>query len=215
MNLYEILGIDKTADAYEIKTAYRSAAQKNHPDKGGDAEEFKKIQHAYEVLSNHENRARYDETGLDHDGPSIHERAMNNVNSKILACLDSVDVDTNNLVILCVHDINRQIAQFDQSIRSTKIKIKKIESAIKRLVRKGLEENTIGATFQGAIKIEEMNILHIEENLQVAHAMLEILNGYEYTTDKAQISEYSQRQNSWFGNPQLSPWQRDREKYRG
>ena len=51
-----MLGISKSADATEIKKAYRKAAIKNHPDKGGDEAKFKECTHAYEVLSDPEKR---------------------------------------------------------------------------------------------------------------------------------------------------------------
>ena len=62
---YKTLGVDKTADAKTIKKAFRKLAVKNHPDKGGDAELFKKISMAYSVLSDKEKREKYDEYGLD------------------------------------------------------------------------------------------------------------------------------------------------------
>lgn len=64
---YEILGIGKSATAAEIKKAYRKKALEYHPDKNpGDkkAEElFKKSAEAYEVLSNPDKKARYDQFG--------------------------------------------------------------------------------------------------------------------------------------------------------
>ena len=60
---YEILGVDKSASKAEIKKAYRNLAKKHHPDKGGDAEKFKEINNAYEVLSDDEKRAQYDQFG--------------------------------------------------------------------------------------------------------------------------------------------------------
>ncbi|MGB5434908.1 MAG: molecular chaperone DnaJ [Maribacter sp.] len=64
---YEILGIGKNATAAEIKKAYRKKALEHHPDKNpGDhkAEElFKKSAEAYEVLSNPDKKARYDQYG--------------------------------------------------------------------------------------------------------------------------------------------------------
>ena len=68
---YDALGVAKNADAAEIKKAYRKAAIKNHPDKGGDPEKFKEVTAAYEVLSDPEKREIYDtygEEGLK-DGP--------------------------------------------------------------------------------------------------------------------------------------------------
>jgi molecular chaperone DnaJ len=64
---YEVLGVGKNAGADEIKKAYRQAALKFHPDKNpGDKsaeEKFKEAAEAYDVLSNPDKRARYDQLG--------------------------------------------------------------------------------------------------------------------------------------------------------
>ena len=63
---YKILGVSKTASEKEIKGAYRKLAREFHPDinKSKDAEaKFKSVNEAYEVLSNPENRKKYDEFG--------------------------------------------------------------------------------------------------------------------------------------------------------
>ena len=61
MNYYETLGINETASQIDIKKAYRSLSLKLHPDKqGGNADEFKKINEAYTVLSDAEKRREYD-----------------------------------------------------------------------------------------------------------------------------------------------------------
>ncbi|MGV0026509.1 molecular chaperone DnaJ [Phormidesmis priestleyi] len=63
---YEILGVSREADKEDIKQAYRRLARKYHPDvnkETGAEERFKEINHAYEVLSEPEMRARYDRFG--------------------------------------------------------------------------------------------------------------------------------------------------------
>ena len=68
---YEVLGVQKNASEDEIKKAFRQLAKKYHPDMHpGDAEceaRFKEVNEAYEVLSDPQNRANYDQCG--HDGP--------------------------------------------------------------------------------------------------------------------------------------------------
>ena len=61
--LYDVLGVDKSADSKTIKKAYRKLAMKHHPDKGGDPEKFKEINAAHEVLSSEEKRELYDKYG--------------------------------------------------------------------------------------------------------------------------------------------------------
>lgn len=60
---YAILGVAKDATEDDIKKAYRKLASQHHPDKGGDAEKFKEVQAAYEVLSDVTKRSSYDARG--------------------------------------------------------------------------------------------------------------------------------------------------------
>ncbi|MCD4735682.1 MAG: molecular chaperone DnaJ [Bacteroidales bacterium] len=66
-DFYEVLGVSKNASEAEIKKAYRQQALKYHPDKNPDdkeaEEKFKIAAEAYEILSNPDKRARYDQYG--------------------------------------------------------------------------------------------------------------------------------------------------------
>lgn len=62
-NYYDILAVSKNATQDEIKKAYRRAAMKHHPDRGGDQSKFKEINEAYQILSNPQKRAQYDQFG--------------------------------------------------------------------------------------------------------------------------------------------------------
>ena len=62
-HLYKVLELDRDASLADIKKAYRRKAMVLHPDKGGDEEEFKKLNEAYEVLSDSEKRQNYDRFG--------------------------------------------------------------------------------------------------------------------------------------------------------
>ena len=60
---YNILGVAKDASPDEIKTAFRKKAHEHHPDKGGDAEKFKELNEAYQVLGDAKKRQQYDQYG--------------------------------------------------------------------------------------------------------------------------------------------------------
>ena len=63
---YEVLGVGRSADEETIKKAYRRMAMRYHPDRNQEEEspeQFKEAKEAYEILSNRERRATYDQTG--------------------------------------------------------------------------------------------------------------------------------------------------------
>ena len=64
---YEVLGLDRKATDDEIKKSFRSMARKFHPDKNPDdpgaEKNFKEVQEAYAILSNPEERRKYDMFG--------------------------------------------------------------------------------------------------------------------------------------------------------
>ena len=77
---YEVLGVDHSASDEVIKKAYRKVAMKYHPDRNpGDSaaeEKFKEASEAYEILSDSQKKAQYDQYGhcLLYTSPSPRDR---------------------------------------------------------------------------------------------------------------------------------------------
>lgn len=71
-NLYEVLGVSKTATSAEIKSQYRKLARKYHPDLNKDdknaAEKFKEVSQAYDILGDKAKRQQYDNNEIDAEG---------------------------------------------------------------------------------------------------------------------------------------------------
>jgi DnaJ homolog subfamily A member 2 len=59
--MYDVLGVPRDASDDDIKKAYKKLAMIHHPDRGGDAEQFKKVSEAYEILSDPEKRREHDQ----------------------------------------------------------------------------------------------------------------------------------------------------------
>jgi molecular chaperone DnaJ len=64
---YNTLGVSKNSTPEDIKNAYKRLARTHHPDRGGNKEEFQKIQQAYETLSDNDKKSQYDNPGNNMD----------------------------------------------------------------------------------------------------------------------------------------------------
>lgn len=60
MDYYSILGVSKNASQDEIRKAYKKQSMQHHPDRGGDEEQFKRVNEAYSTLKDPQKRAEYD-----------------------------------------------------------------------------------------------------------------------------------------------------------
>ena len=84
---YEVLGLDRNAISYDIKRAFRSLARKFHPDKNPDdpdsESKFKEVQEAYAILSNPDEKSKYDRYGHNRPGEPIWPRWLQGVDINI------------------------------------------------------------------------------------------------------------------------------------
>ena len=124
MSHYETLGVESDATAEEIKSGFRRAAAKAHPDKGGSHEAMSKVNKAYQVLSDAQAREHYDATGQ--DGPE----AVDGASEMLMELFDMAITACDGDVVSFVR--GRLAAASDE----LKIKRKECERQITKLSKK-------------------------------------------------------------------------------
>jgi curved DNA-binding protein CbpA len=141
-DLYDILGVSETASKEEIKSAFYAKAKTTHPDQGGDAEEFKKLNFAYEILMDDEKRANYELSG--NMDESLEDRAIQHIISSYVNFCKKYDFEkllyiniTNSIKfeiesnINKIHDFNKNSKKFLKQIskkeKQCEIKNKKLD----------------------------------------------------------------------------------------
>lgn len=126
-DLYNMLDLDENATKEEIKKAYRQKCKKAHPDLGGNAEEFKKISLAYEILIDDDKKFAY-ESGIELK-KDIKQEAIN----YILQEYTQLILNTPHDKLLCTNllkhidkDISIKLNEINKLSRKTKKTIKKL-----------------------------------------------------------------------------------------
>lgn len=138
-NLYDILGVDKEATEQDIKKAYRKKAVKNHPDKGGSSDEFSKIAFAYKVLSDPNERKKYDDTGVTSDTPDEEKAAVEHIKMILNKAISNecqhefmYGFSREGIAGILKKVIKKQIAEASEVITNTESTIEKLEKLRKK-----------------------------------------------------------------------------------
>lgn len=181
MTPYEALGLTPEATAAEIKAAYRKLAMLHHPDRQGDPVAFKRIQNAYDVLSDPERRLQYDTTGTTEKMMTMRQGAERIIpelaNSALQRAWDLVNQDLRQMMVREVDGVLLTDRTTQQQATS---KREDLKVALKRFRRKN-GENLVAASIQEQIeklgKFLEANTQHQLLMLEV----LDILEDYSYT----------------------------------
>lgn len=183
--LYEALGIDHDATPEQISKAYRKKARETHPDHGGDAEEFKALAIAYEVLSDEQKRDRYDKTGQTEDRP-------NEVQSIVAALLreafnDDRVTDPIRWMLDKIDRIRSDCkSQKDKTERKLTSQEKKLDRFLKANDRTKNTEarDFISNCLKSAIESLKTEVANFDHNIQVGTEALAFLNDIRYPKEK-------------------------------
>lgn len=194
-SLYEVLGISEDATEEEIKKAYKKQAMEAHPDREGGSEAvFYQITVAHKILSNSKSRKTYDETGEEDEPKDLKSEANQLVTAMFLNVLDTEDIDHTDIVAVMVMQITNRQREFSMLITKTENDIKKLEKAMKKIIRKK-GENNLSAAIVAVIKGKKLQIVQCNTDIEMGREMLIILEDYTYVIDVVQPSFMTQ--NNW------------------
>lgn len=94
MDPYKILEVEPSATQEDIKMAYKRASMKYHPDKGGNEDQFKLVQDAYNILSNESKRNYYDASRKVYaKGEIILDSTTKDIETKIKLAMGNVTIE--------------------------------------------------------------------------------------------------------------------------
>jgi len=181
INLYDILGVSKNATFEEIKTKYKSLAQQHHPDKGGDPDLFKKIKHAYEVLSDPINRKRYDTTGHYDDGPNIQTEALDHLSNLFFKLVPTINADLDDLVLVMKNESRQEKEDVNNNINACNNHIQKLNKIINKIKKKSNSgENFLKMFAENQLKMVHNELQNLKKRIAVLDVVIEILEDYHY-----------------------------------
>ncbi len=180
-NLYQRLGLDKTATAKQIKLAYRQMANLYHPDKNKDKGAgllFASITKAYKILIEPEKRKHYDETGneefneINSQARSLISQAMSEFIKKYIQAGQLVKIES-------------MVSHFELELKITKQNLIKLNLTIKKmeemngLVKFKNDDSIYDDVLSNMMEVEENKKIKLEADINILTRVNAILNGLD------------------------------------
>jgi curved DNA-binding protein CbpA len=180
-NLYDILGLSKNASFDEIKAKYKSLAQQHHPDKGGDPDLFKKIKHAYEILSDSIRRKKYDTTGQYDHGPSIQTEALDTLCRLFFSIVPNINADIDDLILIMKNESRRERDVVNNNINICNSYIEKLNKIINKIKKKKDDgENLLKMFAENQLKTHHNELQNFKRQIEIIDIVIEMLEDYQY-----------------------------------
>jgi curved DNA-binding protein CbpA len=166
MDLYTILELTKDATPEDIKKAYKTLANKYHPDKDtGNNDSFINIKMAFDILSDPIKKAYYDSTGIvKNSSVSSDEEKISRINTFIAKILDEIinndiiDINTNSPLSIIEGVVNNNKQTAKVALERFEILSKKRKNLIAKLIKKDNSINIFHTMLLEGDKKQEMQI---------------------------------------------------------
>jgi curved DNA-binding protein CbpA len=180
MNLYQELELSPNCSQEDIKRQYRTMAHQHHPDRGGDAERFKRISLAYEVLSDPARRQEYDRTGQYHEDFTVRSEAIERLGNMINHYVPDLNSEIEDLIFKLRMDIQTATNTLENDIARCRNQINNSAVARNRLWVKKEAENFLKSFVEKLIERRETELTALVRRKKVFVLMLEILENYHF-----------------------------------
>lgn len=181
MTLYDDLELQPDCTFEDIKQQYRTLAKKHHPDLGGDAEVFKRIKFAYEVLSDPDRRKQYDETKTTQGGPSIRAEAINTLANIFFSIIPNFNCNEGNLIESMCNEVNNMKNRASADSLLNESYIGNLEIVKNKLKPKDPDnENIIMGFIDKQLETRYNDRTTFEHRKKLSDEMLLILDKYDY-----------------------------------
>jgi curved DNA-binding protein CbpA len=203
MNLdpYDELGVDRDANAPEIKSAFKRRAKKTHPDKGGSVDAFQRARLALTILTDPGRRARYDATGTIEDDKPDNVRAgalqviqnhMGGIVNQFMHAADDAAAqatDPRKIDVLGVIDtlIRMEMDNMLGAIRTHEKALEFLRDMRRRFrKKKNPADDPIGRGFDDQVKRAGGEIEKLRDGIAMREKAVEIVAGYAFERDQPQ-----------------------------
>jgi curved DNA-binding protein CbpA len=180
MNLYQELELQPNCSQEDIKRQYRTLAHQHHPDRGGDAERFKRISIAYEVLSDVARRVEYDLTGQFDQNHNIRGSAIERLGNMINHYVPDLNADAEDLIAKMRMDIHQALTQLASHTENTHRQLNNTRRTHKKLWIKTSGENFLKGFVENLIARREKELVDLERQRATLTLMLEMLEDYHF-----------------------------------
>lgn len=186
-DLYEALGVKRDATKAEIRSAYRKAAKKAHPDVGGSPEAFELITLAADCLGDDERRRRYDETGeatrpqANSREARVMETAMSAVNVVMQQVMASpVSPEQIDILKNAIDALVNGAKQAKEQMRQAEQQAEKWEKAAKRVHAKSGKKNRVAPMLTATAAQLRQQAAANREQKEIIEGAIDLLKEHEF-----------------------------------